>query len=121
MAKAHKATTVSATEGRGGSGPAPVDDRLSLDLRPSQIDKARSHLVSRLRRLVLEGIHSAFDPGAVYRTIRDIQALDLINATAPETKEAPAVVQTVEEAAEAQRQAQEAHKAEEARKAARGE
>lgn len=96
------------------------DGRIALDLRPAALDRARNHLNSRLRRLIVEGVHSAFDPGAVYRTVRDIQALDMISASMPDTAEpAPAKIPSVEESAEAQRQAQEAHKAKEERDASR--
>lgn len=98
------------------------DSRIGLDLRPAALDKARAHLTTRLRRLILESIYSASEFGAVYRTVRDIQALDMVKALQPDTAEAPAApVLTVEDLAEAQRRAHDAHKADEDRKAARGE
>jgi hypothetical protein len=102
--------------------PAPeIDDRLAIDAAPAQIDRARAHLTTRLRRMVLESIYSANDPGAIYRTVRDIQALDMLRPTQSDAKIAPApAVVSVEDAAQAQREAHDAHKAEEARKAARG-
>lgn len=121
MAKAPKVTITTGKGGGGGARPVEdVDDRIPLDIQSAAIDRARNHLISRLRRLIIEGVHSAFDPGAVYRTVRDIQALDMIRATQPDARSAPTPVQTVEDAAEAQRKAHDAHKAEEIRKAARG-
>lgn len=100
---------------------AEADDRIGLDLRPAALDKARAHLTTRLRRLILESIYSASEFGAVYRTVRDIQALDMVKALQPDVIEAPAAPEmSVEELAEQQRKAHDAHKAEEARKAARG-
>lgn len=99
-----------------------ADDRLPIDVAPSQIEKARAHLNTRLRRLILESIYSSNDPGAIYRTMRDIQALDMVRPTQSDAKVAPpAPAPSVEDLAEQQRQAHDAHKAEEKRKAARSE
>lgn len=98
---------------------ADIDDRIPCDITIAQVDKARKHLLGRLRHLVLTNIFATGDPGQIARTVQDLKALDMLNpvlgnAVTPEKPKAP----TVEEAAADQAAAHDRHKRDEDRKEA---
>lgn len=100
--------------------PAPVaedfDDRIPCDVNVDTIEKARKHLLGRLRHLVLTNIYSTGDPGLIARTVQDIKALDMIRPTLGDiTLPEPPKPLSPEEARAEQAAAHERHKRDEER------
>jgi hypothetical protein len=58
--------------------------RVVLNVTPSSVDSARQFLMGRLKRLIEESGHSAYEAGNIAGTIADIKSLDQIMATRPD-------------------------------------
>lgn len=95
-------------------------DGLELNVTPKSIANAREFLIGRIKRLIEECGHSAYEAGHIAGTIADLKALDALTPLRPDTA-APAAPLSPEDEMQRIKRAERAHNREEERALGRDE
>jgi hypothetical protein len=92
-------------------------NELELGVTPANIETARNFLMGRLKRLIEESGHSAYEAGAIAQTVADLKALNELMPTRHDPNTPIAKPISDEEAKRQQKAAERRHNRDEERAA----